>query len=149
MPVKYEETLQKVSMQLGVQQNPILLTHVHYKFFRKTTSISVEPVTSKIFVSNIKLFTLLNEYIFPVENGNNFFEGIFREAIWPCLVFAQVFGLFPVNGIKNRSISKLQFKWFSLHVCHSLIVATILILYCMLLIWKTMVTQVGFASIGL
>lgn len=149
MLVKYEERLQKVSMQLGVQQNPIRLTHIHYKFFRKTTSISVAPVSSKIFVSKINCSTLLNEYIFPVENGNNSYEGIFREAIWPCLVFAQIFGLFPVNGMRSHSISKLQFKWFSLHVCHSLIVATILILYSMLLIWKTMVTQVGFASIGL
>lgn len=121
MLVKYEERLQKVSMQLGVQQNQ----------------------------EKINCFTLLNEYIFPVENGNKFFEGIFREAIWPYLVFAQIFGLFPVNGMKSHSISNLQFKWCSLHVCHSLIVATILILYCMLLIWKTIVTQVGFASIGL
>lgn len=78
-----------------------------------------------------------------------FFEGEFREAVWPVLMFSQVFGVMPVNGMESPSISKLQFKWNTKLTLYSLFVAGILSGYGLLLFWKTFTAQAGFYAIGL
>lgn len=77
------------------------------------------------------------------------FEGAFREAIWPILVVAQLFGVMPVSGLKSPLISDLQFKWNSKRSIYTLIIASILSCYVLVLFWSTLTTGAGFSAIGL
>lgn len=85
-----------------------------------------------------------------IENSDEF-EGTFHEAIWPVLIFAQLFGVMPVSGIRSRSVAELKFKWNSKRSIYSWITAGILLSYILIstknLIFGT--ESVGFSTIGL
>lgn len=70
-------------------------------------------------------------------------------AIWPFLIIGQLFGVLPTIGIKNRSLSALHFEWKSFRTFYSLIIATILSSYLILLVWKIFTIQIEFDLIGL
>lgn len=71
-------------------------------------------------------------------------EGSFREAIWPFLAVGQCFGVMPVSGVKNHSISALQFEWKSLRTMYSVFVISTVVIYTSFLIWKTLIAQIEF-----
>lgn len=73
----------------------------------------------------------------------------FHEAIWPVLAVAQLFGVFPVIGIRDLSMSTLQFKWISIRTFHSLVIGGILSGYVLLLFRKIVSTHAGFEIIGI
>lgn len=70
-------------------------------------------------------------------------------AIWPFLIIGQLFGVMPIIGVKNRSLSALHFEWKCLRTFYSLAVATLLLSYSILLIWRMITIQIGFDLIGL
>lgn len=43
----------------------------------------------------------------------------FHRAIYPTLLVAQIFGLFPVHGISANHCSRLRFKWMSFKTFYS------------------------------
>ena len=45
----------------------------------------------------------------------------FHEIIGPCLVFGQLFGLVPVNGIMCSDETKIEFRWTALRTIYSLV----------------------------
>lgn len=96
---------------------------------------------------NISHFTikLLNKF----SAKNDCFEGHFREAIWPFLLIGQSFGVMPLSGVNNKSISKLHFKWKNILSLLSLFFAAVLTAYSLLLFWKTFTAQAGFSAFGL
>uniref|UniRef100_A0A336M5Z9 CSON012659 protein n=1 Tax=Culicoides sonorensis TaxID=179676 RepID=A0A336M5Z9_CULSO len=50
----------------------------------------------------------------------------FHRAIYPVLFVAQIFGLFPVQGISTKNASHLKFKWISFRTLYSIL----FIFYC-------------------
>lgn len=53
----------------------------------------------------------------------------FHRAIFPVLFVAQVFGIFPVQGISANHCSQLSFKWMSFRTFYS----ALFILFCLYL----------------
>ena len=45
----------------------------------------------------------------------------FHEIIGPCLVYGQLFGLVPVNGIMTSDETKLEFRWQALRTVYSMV----------------------------
>lgn len=72
------------------------------------------------------------------------FEGSFRRAIWPFLVIAQLFGVMPVFGVSNRTLSSLHFEWKSVRTIYSLVTILILLIYSLYLMWRTFTGPVYF-----
>lgn len=80
--------------------------------------------------------------------GRDGFAGSFRVAIWPFLIIGQLFGVMPLIGVKNRSITALHFKWKSARTFYSLAVSTWLMSYAILLVWKILTIKIEFDLIG-
>lgn len=70
-------------------------------------------------------------------------------AIWPLLIVGQLFGVMPIIGVKNRSLSTLHFEWKSIRTFYSIAIAMLLLSYSLLLIWKILTIQIQFDLIGL
>lgn len=45
----------------------------------------------------------------------------FHRAMAPVLMLAQIFGLIPVNGIRDPHIDHLQFKWLSFKTAYTVL----------------------------
>lgn len=69
-------------------------------------------------------------------------------AIWPFLIIGQFFGVMPIIGVKNRSLSALHFEWKCFRTFYSLAVATLLLSYSILLIWRMITIQIELDLIG-
>lgn len=71
-------------------------------------------------------FCLLVKFQFPTRGTREDFiyNGTFHEAVGMILVVAQLFGIMPVSGIRNKSPKSLKFKKFSLRFvfCIALII---------------------------
>lgn len=72
----------------------------------------------------------------------------FRKCIWPILFLGQMFGLMPVIGITNKSITELRFKWQSRRTIYALISVVATTSYAIWHLWNTFSFRVDFHGIG-
>lgn len=52
------------------------------------------------------------------EVSNNF---SFYNVIGPCLVYGQIFGMIPANGVMSNDENKVEFRWTSLRTIYSMV----------------------------
>lgn len=76
-------------------------------------------------------------------------DGSFQEAIGSVLAMAQFFGVMPVLGVKSKTASKLQFKWFAFRTIYSLVVFFFVSLYGGLAVWFAFKNGLKFDTIGM
>lgn len=76
------------------------------------------------------------------------FMGTFRYAIRPFLVIGQIFGVMPVIGVTNRSLSKLHFKWNSIRTCYGFIITIYVLSYTLVQFWTILTSTVKLEKIG-
>lgn len=44
----------------------------------------------------------------------------FHQAVGPCLVYGQLYGMMPVNGVMTNDEKELEFRWFSLRTIYAI-----------------------------
>ena len=79
---------------------------------------------------------------------NNGFEGTFRNAIWPLLMVIQLFGIMPVIGVTNESLSNLYFKWKSFRTIYALFVIMVFASHALIMLWKMIVDVIELDIFG-
>lgn len=75
-----------------------------------------------------------------ISGKNKCFEGTFRSAIWPLLLIGQFFGVMPLIGVANSSLSHLNFKWKSARTAYALVIVTVFVCDTVLLFWRKLDT---------
>lgn len=64
------------------------------------------------------------------------YTGTFHEAISPVLIMAQLFGVLPVIGVRNKNPLKLHFKWFCFRTIYAIVGFIVLSAYtCLTIAW--------------
>lgn len=77
-----------------------------------------------------KLYSKRSIILVLILDGNGYsLEGSFRGAISPILLFFQLFGIMPLNGVTNHSVTDLRFEWKSVRTIYSLFIVMFLLAY--------------------
>ncbi|CAD7082416.1 unnamed protein product [Hermetia illucens] len=77
------------------------------------------------------------------------YNGSFHEAVGSVLLFAQLFGVMPVTGVKAKDIRGLSFSYFSIIFIYSLIVFISLAFYFSTTLYFTFCQQLRLENIGI
>lgn len=73
----------------------------------------------------------------------------FQDAASSTLVFAQIFGIFPVVGITQDSSSKLRFKWRCARTIYSMTILLLAVIYTAFSYWEELFKKrIKFSTFG-
>lgn len=91
----------------------------------------------------------MNDHIRTISGDSDFFEGSFRQAIWPFLVVGQLFAVMPIRGVTSHSLTDLKFSGKNIRTYYSCSVTVVLIAYSLILLYTLFTHPMDLELIGM